>query len=1109
MVSALTLLRVVAPLAPAIWFFPNQVRADCECGYLDPATDALWTDATISYFNETGAADFVNQTALSPRIYGEQTAGDTGNGTQNWAVVGNHINKWENDFSATFLSAVSFNNTYFDDQRRGLAMQVSQADMKARIVNGSQIVTRRRDILYGSFRASILPGVPYGYGAAFKFGVSYNESETVDTGLYIADDPHNSTLRWSYSASGQDADPIKTNVSYFNTNYLNMSYLGSNDFIEHRMDWLSNKILQFRNNAPNDTVNFRSFVKGVNSTNLPTMPAPVSLQAWANGEKSQSMGPPIYQPLVTRIMYTRFFFNSSLPERHGEFVAQCTAAAGPRAVCSTEDHTLRSSTPFTPLSLERVAPYTVKFKVPLYAIIIESIFGGLVVIIIAHGLFVRRMSAKQKKLAEEAAATSSQAEDRERTSSGSSPVAGSASTSMIFGTASFDFSKPLNPQERPISQLWDVPHLVNEFNQDDSDDEGEDDVDPFVDTEEQLGRLAPLEDLEYLEDDDKEARSTLPTFATGRNQPVDGVATPTRAYQKPGSLPYIAPSYASSLVHGETDSRTSLNLVNGVGSFDASSIHSSGNDSSAQLATGRGSWQQQRPQILRWRKRNVSNDGDVGELAQPAIGDRAARRLSVVSNNNNRQSAMFAGPPLGLIIVNKIWDFFFVEGSSLTTSTGDKRIDYLDGLRGFACLLVSMGHFVLIFYYGVADWTGPHHYRNFEFWLRVILAPIIINAGMLLGIFFVMPSRTMCLRYLMKGGLQSMADSTVRRMPRLILPVAGAVLANYFLMDVNAFKWVPRLASRTWSIWSYWQNFENVIVFVNAFISLWYTTPPTSPALVTGYATGVLWTIPVIIQGMWTCVLTALIAYEIKNAYKRFTFYGFCVFFSWYANSWDLFFMSGLIVADLDAKMGYRDWSIPIIHPAVHRFFGVPRERAATKWRIHIRIFAWLFFLACAAQQYLGVIPNGPGSLFDLYEYGIHPDFTNSKTHGWNDDLIFHYTNPRFASWCLVMSMFMLADLSPVFRVIFKLKFWAFMGKHSLAYFLCHGVIFWSWGAWLCVTMLAAGAPYWATILVVFFTSYSLLTILCVCFTYTFEYWGILLSKSVWRATSGGYGRKV
>lgn len=155
----------------------SRAHAACECGYQDPSTGDIWTDATITYFNETGLSDVVTDVQQSPAIYGEQTAGSTGDGEQSWSLIGDHINKWENSFGATYLSAVSFNNTYSTYQSRGLSMQVSPADEKRHIVNGSQVVTRRRDIQYGSFRAFILPAASYNMngGSAFTFGISYNE----------------------------------------------------------------------------------------------------------------------------------------------------------------------------------------------------------------------------------------------------------------------------------------------------------------------------------------------------------------------------------------------------------------------------------------------------------------------------------------------------------------------------------------------------------------------------------------------------------------------------------------------------------------------------------------------------------------------------------------------------------------------------------------------------------------------------------------------------------------------------------------------------------------------------------------------------------------------
>ncbi len=392
----------------------------------------------------------------------------------------------------------------------------------------------------------------------------------------------------------------------------------------------------------------------------------------------------------------------------------------------------------------------------------------------------------------------------------------------------------------------------------------------------------------------------------------------------------------------------------------------------------------------------------MGALAKPELGDAVGRKARDGTKGTVK-------PPESMVqaFVRRVNELLFIKGTTQLTSTGARRIDYLDGMRGFACFLVSFHHFMLIYYFGITTPNAPHHYPRFEFWFRSLIGPIVVNQGLKLGIFFMLPSRTMTNRYLLKGGLQSMADATVRRIPRLALPVAGAVLANYMLMDVGAFKWVPRLASRTWSTWSYWQNFDNVMVFLDAFISLWWSSPPVQPALVTGYATGVLWTIPVIVQGTWTCMICALIAHEIKNAYKRFSFYALCIGLSWYANTWDLFFMAGLVVADLDSKLNYQARAkkgFPIVPGFLRRALHLPEK--VDKLRVHGQVFAWVLFLAAWTQQYLSQIPGSPGVGFDNKEFELHPDWSREQPHAWVENASISYTDPRVASW--VLSFFVL-----------------------------------------------------------------------------------------------------
>ncbi|KAN0062765.1 hypothetical protein ACQY0O_004960 [Thecaphora frezii] len=1133
-------LALLAAATTLISRAPLQAQAACECGYLDPSTNALWTDAAITYFNETGTDDIVTHPAKSPNIFGMQTAGDTGTGSQTWAVLGDHVNDWEESFGATYRSAVSYNTTYIDKTTHALAMEVSPANLKHRIVNGSSIVTRRRDILYGTFRAQMQPVTSQGRGSGFKFGVSWNESQTIDIGLFASNKPANSSFRWSYSASGHPAQPVQNNITYL-----------GRGFSEHRIDWLSDRLIQFRNDALNATVNFLAYQKGVNASNIPTLAAPVSFQAWANGEASQSQGPPIDYPLVTRIMYTRFFFNSSLPERQDEFAQQCQSTGAP--VCSTDDVTLRDSTPFTAAAIAQQKAPKWHDHTPLWSGIMLALSAGVFIMTIAHGLVVRSIKAEEKKRR----AAAAEAEKRDLPNSTLTPGAMSPlvrSDSYIVtpaGTpgnmtpvASYSHGRPFD--------LWASPDLVYDSDSD-SDSSDDDDVKSWYSMDDMRDEKVVVPMLPSYSSKPDLKHSASSTF-----ERVSGAETP-RWVGELKSMPYVAPGYASSQpasifsghgshaghrmdgsafgengdyseidlagrdVSGQTldcnplDSFKQERLISRLNSeFGISSTgHSTpipfqdeGNSrrNSAQLSDQRilPAWQQ--PRIIQWKQREQTQaDGEVGQLAKPEAGDSATRKSRAFGDDE-----CYVEKPFFLVMLHKLEKTLFTEGSNILTSTGARRIDYLDGMRGFAAFMVSFHHFLLIYYYGIPTASAPKHYPAFEIWFRNILGPVTVNQGLLIGIFFVLPSRTMCRRYLLKGSLDSLADATVRRLPRLVLPVAGAVLTNYFLMDVSAFKWVPRLASRTWSPWSYWQNFDNVMVFVNGLIALWWASPPELPLLVTGYATGVLWTIPVIVQGTWTSLLCALVAREIKNPYKRFSFYTICVALSWYAHTWDIFFMAGLIIADLDLNLNYQARAakgFPLVPPFLSRALRLPQGVA--NFHIHGQVFAWVLFLACCVREWLACIRGSPMGSFDDKDYVLHPDWATSKPNGWVGNTGATYSSPRIGPWVLVMTVFVMSDLNNGFRRFFRFKFWTYMGKLSFAIFLCHGMVFWTWSAWLCLTMLKAGAPYWATILVVMVTSYGLLALLCEVWTRTVDYWGALFSKSVWRATSGGFNRKL
>lgn len=105
-------------LAALNLLFNTARAADCDCGYLDPTTQSLWTDASITYWNESDSSqDIVFNPTESPSPYGQSSAGDSGTDLKSWTSI-EKLNDYEDSFQATFRSGVQVSL----EQRKNVAI---------------------------------------------------------------------------------------------------------------------------------------------------------------------------------------------------------------------------------------------------------------------------------------------------------------------------------------------------------------------------------------------------------------------------------------------------------------------------------------------------------------------------------------------------------------------------------------------------------------------------------------------------------------------------------------------------------------------------------------------------------------------------------------------------------------------------------------------------------------------------------------------------------------------------------------------------------------------------------------------------------------------------
>lgn len=142
-----------------------------------------------------------------------------------------------------------------------------------------------------------------------------------------------------------------------------------------------------------------------------------------------------------------------------------------------------------------------------------------------------------------------------------------------------------------------------------------------------------------------------------------------------------------------------------------------------------------------------------------------------------------------------------------------KRVDYLAGLVAVSSLLVTAIHFCLTFVVGTVNAGAFTHYYS-ETIARKFLNSYFLNL-LWIGPFLMTSTRFLVASYLRTGELLPVAEKTVGRAPRLMIPVVAMVLLEYFLINAGATKWLEYLPSITWSTWPFTSGFTNFGNFIS------------------------------------------------------------------------------------------------------------------------------------------------------------------------------------------------------------------------------------------------------------------------------------------------------
>lgn len=100
------------------------------------------------------------------------------------------------------------------------------------------------------------------------------------------------------------------------------------------------------------------------------------------------------------------------------------------------------------------------------------------------------------------------------------------------------------------------------------------------------------------------------------------------------------------------------------------------------------------------------------------------------------------------------------------------------------------------------------HYKS-EYWARWTVSPIFLDP-IWLGPLFVTSCRFLAGKYLEKGNLFDIAQKTLLRAPRMLIPCIIIAALEYFFIEEGLTAKLQYLPSISWSAWPYVENCEYI-----------------------------------------------------------------------------------------------------------------------------------------------------------------------------------------------------------------------------------------------------------------------------------------------------------
>jgi len=368
-----------------------------------------------------------------------------------------------------------------------------------------------------------------------------------------------------------------------------------------------------------------------------------------------------------------------------------------------------------------------------------------------------------------------------------------------------------------------------------------------------------------------------------------------------------------------------------------------------------------------------------------------------------------------------LYDFFFRPSGSRAEKKQLRKTAYLDGLRGFAALLVYSLHHQIWGHSGIGGEKILENSFGWEQQYYFISLPgirMFFSGGHTsVAVFYLISGYVLTLAplSLLQAGengrmAENLGSALFRRWLRLFLPVLATTfiwMTSWHILGIKSSNPIAPPVEKTWGdeLWMWYCDAKNYSFFFHdKYFNAYNDHAWSLPLEMRGSI--LVWTV---LLGLSRCRTNMRLLLQ-----AALIFYHIYIVDGWYCGC----FLTGMLICDLDL-LAEKD-KLP-------EFFQ--RFRGQT----------WLWYAAFAGGLYLGGVPSITNDLGHLRD-----------SPGWH---LLSYLKPQsfwdfrwfYRYWAATLLMISIPRI-PWLRAFFETSFCQFLGRVSFSLYLVHGPVLWSIG---------------------------------------------------------------